>query len=279
MTVSVVTDSAAAVPAELLNELAIQSVPAWISIGGRQITETETTGQEVLDRWEEGVSTSTPTPEDFSRIYSRSNSDEILVVTVSSSLTGVFQSATIAAQDHGKTVRVVDSRTAVGAQALIVLSAARAAARGLTLQAVAAEAEMVKRATTLVATLEDLSHLVRSGRVPGVARWAGRSLKIHPIVELGEGKARVVRPALSRSAAIERIIARAMRSRRSSDSRIHVASFHSLDPEAAVKIEAGVTSEIEPAESLVCEFGPAMMVHAGAGVAGLAWWWENPGDG
>lgn len=276
MTVSVITDSAATLPADLASEWGVTCVSVWMVIGGRHVRDTEVTSQEVLERWDEGVSTSVPTPHDFAEVFDSRRSDEgMLVLTVSSALTGINQSAEIAARDFDGVVKVMDTGTGVGAEALIVLAAARAAEAGLSLEEVEAEAERVRRETVLVATLGDLSHLVRSGRVPGIARWTGRQLHLNPIVELGAGRVRPLRPAFDRDSALERIVARVRRNRPESGGALHVTAFHSLDPEPADRMLKQVVAETEPAEAFVGEFGPAMVSHAGPGVVGMSWWWEG----
>lgn len=278
MTVSIVTDSAATLPEDLAAERGVTRVPVWLVVGGEQVRETQLTGQQVLDRWDEGISTSAPTPEDFAEVIEdRMTPDGVLVLTVSSALTGINQSAQIAARDVDGPVRVMDTGTGVGAEALIVLAAARSAAGGASLEEVEAEAQRVARETLLVATLGDLSHLVRSGRVPGIARWAGRQLNLNPIVELGAGKVRPLRPAFNRDTALERIVARIKRNQPDDGASLHVVAFHSMDPEPAEHMLKQVTSTIEPGEAFVGEFGPAMVTHAGPGVVGMSWWWERDG--
>ena len=66
--------------------------------------------------------------------------------------------------------------------------------------------EVIER-VRLVATIPSLDHLVRSGRVPGIAGWAGTTLGINPLFEFRGGAVRRLRPALSREAALDRIVA------------------------------------------------------------------------
>jgi fatty acid-binding protein DegV len=100
-------------------------------------------------------------------------------------------------------------------------------------------------------------------------------LKLNPLVELGAGKVRPLRPAFNRGAALERMIARLRRNRPDGEALLNVSAFHSLDPEPAVHLLKRITAETRVGESLICEFGPAMVSHAGPGVVGVAWWWEG----
>jgi DegV family protein with EDD domain len=171
-------------------------------------------------------------------------------------------------------VRVLDSATAGGAEALVVLAAARAASSGASLAEVEAHARSVAREVRLVASVPNLDHLVRSGRVPGVAGWAGRRLGINPLFEFRGGRVKRLRPALSREAALERMVSMVTRGERSG-ARLHLGALHALAPETATELFDRVAG-LDPTEAFVGEFGPVMVVHTGPGLAGLAWWWEPP---
>ena len=89
----------------------------------------------------------------------------------------------------------------------------------------------IRASVRLVATLSSLDHLVRSGRVPGVAGWAGRRLGINPLFEFRGGKVLRLRPALSQEGALDRIVAMVRRSRpdeAGAEPRLHVAALHAL---------------------------------------------------
>src|SRR2546423_3506987 len=182
MTVAIVTDSAAALPAELVTRHRITVVPMWLTIGGESVREGERPLTELLG--DERVSTSGPAPGEFEEaMESRLGDDGVLVLTIAASMSGTHESATIAAGQLGDRVRVVDTATAAGAEALVVLAAAAAAERGASLEEVEAEAKDVVERVQLGAALPHLDHPVRSGRVPGIAGWAGRRLRINPLFE------------------------------------------------------------------------------------------------
>jgi DegV family protein with EDD domain len=277
MTVAIVTDSAAALPPELAARHGIVVVPMWLTIRGEPELEGERPLEELVR--EEQVTTSAPTPGEFEGAIKDSlrSHDAALVLTIASSMSATYQSAIVAAQSVGGEVRVVDTANAGGAEALVVLAAAEASARGSSLDEVEERASAVIERVRLVATLSSLDHLVRSGRVPGVAGWAGRRLGINPLFEFRGGKVLRLRPALSQEAALDRIVAMVRRSRpdeAGAEPRLHVAALHALSVETAEALRVRV-HEFAPATEFVGEFGPVMVVHTGAGLAGLAWWWES----
>jgi DegV family protein with EDD domain len=172
--------------------------------------------------------------------------------------------------DGGPDVAVLDTGTAAGAQGLVVLAAARAAAEGADQHEVVATAEHVAGRVRLAASVADLERLARSGRVPDAARWIGGRLGVRPLFEFRDGRARPLRPAFSAEAALDRIVQRCAAG---AGARLHVTVLHALNPDAAAILAERVQA-LEPVLFLVGPFSPVMVAHTGRGLAGLAWWWE-----
>lgn len=277
MAVSIVTDSAASLPPEVAAEADITVVPMSLTIGGRGYRDGEVDLEEVLRRFDEGVTTSGPSPgQILEAIEERTGPDGTLVLTVAATMSSTHDAALVAAGLCSGDVRVLDTATAAGAQGLVVLAAAERARAGGTLDDVEAVARHAARRVRLVAALPSLEWLVRSGHVPGVAAWAGRSLGLHPLLEFRGGRVRPLRPALSDGAAVHRVLDAWRRSRPEAGG-LRVAALHALAPRRAAELLEAVRAEFEPATAIVGAFGPVMVVHTGPGLFGLAWWWEEPG--
>ena len=278
MSVAVVTDSAAALPSGIANDRSIEVVPMWLTIDGTAVREGEIRLDELLTHSD--VKTSGPSPGEFEAAVTaqlRRGHDGVVVLTVASAMSSTYEAATIGAQAAGGPVQVVDTKTAAGAQALVVLAAAKTAAAGGSLDAVVGTALNAIPQMRLVATVPTLEHLVRSGRVPNVAGWAGRRLGIAPLFEFRDGRARPLRPALGTAAAHDRILAR-WRRERIPGARLHVAALHAEAEHEAVSLLDRVRDEVEPTTSFVGQFGTVMVAHTGPGVVGLAWRWEPVGS-
>ncbi|MGH9025623.1 MAG: DegV family protein [Acidimicrobiia bacterium] len=277
MPVAIVTDSAAALPRDLVAAPDISVVPMWLTVGDESVREGERDLGELLG--DERVSTAAPAPGEFgAAIRNKTGSDGVLVLTIAASMSGTHNAAALAAEDVGGPVRVVDTRTAAGAEALVVLAAAAAAQAGGDLDTVEREAQRVIDRVRLVATVPTLDHLVRSGRVPGIAGWAGRRLNINPMFEFRGSKVHRLRPAIGQPAALDRIIGRFRRSI-VDGARLHVTAQHALAADEARELLRRVEEEVAPATAFVGEFGSVMVVHTGPGLVGLAWWWEEPEPG
>jgi DegV family protein with EDD domain len=273
MTVAVITDSAASLPAELVHGLGITVVPLRLDIGGQDLADGALPLDEVLARLDEGITTSAPSPGAWAEAFEAIDGS-VVALTVSSTMSASNQSAVVAARLVDTDVRVVDTRTAAGAQGLVALAAAAAARDGASVDEVEAAARKVADQVHLVATIDDLSHLVRSGRVPSIAGWAGRQLKVNPLFEFRGGEAHPLRPAIGRRGALSRLVDLCRSSRPTPGARLHVAAIHAAEPDDAEAVLEGLGA-LEPVERVTAAFSPVMLVHTGPGLVGLAWWWEE----
>ncbi|MHB1911561.1 MAG: DegV family protein [Acidimicrobiales bacterium] len=276
MTVAVVTDSASALPAEVAAAQDIGIVPMGLAIGGLPVVESALDTEEMIARFDEGITTSGPPPGDFAKAVERAQTgDGVVVITLAGELSGTYRSALLGAHEAGGPVEVVDSQTAAGAEALVVLAAARAARAGRSLAEVAAAARRAAAEVSLVGSLSTLEYLVKGGHIPAAAGWAADRLHVRPVIELRQGKVRPLRPALGDEAARERLLTHWRRSR-VEGADLHVIAMHSLDASDAAELLAAVEAEVQPVESFLSGFGTALVAHTGPSLVGLAWHWVVP---
>ena len=280
MNVAVITDSAASLSTDLAAKHRVTVVPLHLMVGGQVVTNGDLSLAEVVERWDEGITTAAPSPGEFVDAVARSGADEAVVLTVASRVSGVWNAARLASATAGVPMSVVDTETAAGAQALVVLAAAHAAASGASRPDVEVAARDAIEGVRLLAVVDGLDYLVRSGRVPGAAGWAGRMLGLQPLFEFRRGSARRLRPATSREAALARILTHWRRSRTQAvpGGRLHVAGLHAAaetDAEVLVKRVKDELAPDAPVTELILEFSPVMVAHTGPGLVGLAWWWQS----
>ncbi|MDQ6839093.1 MAG: DegV family protein [Actinomycetota bacterium] len=281
LTVGVVTDSAASLPADVAAGHKVTVVAMGLTLGGSSVHDGDLELEEVVARAGEGLTTSGPAPGEFAEaIAAADTGDGVVVLTISEKMSGTNGSARLAAKlEEDRVIRVVDTGTAAGAEGLVVLAAADRAATGANIDDVVSAAEVAAEKVRLVATLPTLEHLARGGRVPGAAAWAGHRLDLNPLFEFKGGHVRPLRPVRGQRAAQERIVA-LFAHRLQPEAALHVAALHALDPGGAEHVLDLVRSHVEPASAFVGSFSPVMVAHTGPGLVGLAWWWEErSGDG
>lgn len=278
MTVAVVVDSAASLPAELIEQHRIVVVPMTVVIDGEPRSDASVSLDELLVQLPAGrVTTSGPAPGDFATgiAAARRHADQVLVLTVSAEMSSTFATAVLVSKPEGVSVRVLDTRTAAGGEGLVALAAARRALAGAGLDDVEATARAVIERVRLVATLDDLDHLARSGRVPNLARRATSALHVKPLFEFRDGTAHALTPAHGEHAARRRIVERCLADRPAEhQARLHLAALDAQATGRAQLLLDAVLAEVADADWFIGSFGPVMLAHVGPGVSGLAWWWE-----
>jgi DegV family protein with EDD domain len=195
MAVRIVTDSIADLPAHIVEELGITVVPLIISFEGREYCDgVDLSAAELYERLKTSPAmpkTSIPPPSAFLQAYEKlaAETGEILVITLSSRLSGTYEAARQCADGFRNRVRieVLDSRTATLAEGFVVLKAARAARAGASLSQVIRAAQEAIPRTALLASFDTLKYLQRGGRIGAAKVLLGSLLQINPLITLRDG--------------------------------------------------------------------------------------------
>lgn len=194
MNIALVTDSTSDIPAELARKHNITIVPNVIIIDGKSIEDDETfSRQEFYDRLPSLKSfptTSTASAGRYQEVYAnlfKQGYDNILSIHASRFLSGIYNTASTAAQAFAGRVHVIDSQQVSLGLGFQVLEAAEALSRHATKEAVIAILDSMRQKIRLVAMLDTLEYLRRSGRVSWARASLGTLLNIKPFVEIKDG--------------------------------------------------------------------------------------------
>ena len=114
--------------------------------------------------------------------------DEVVIVTLSSKLSGTNQSALAAAAEAKGVVRVVDSLNVCVGERVLVEYALRLVARGLGAVEIADELAHVRERVRVVGLLDTLEYLRRGGRISAAAGAVGELLSIKPVIAIEDGE-------------------------------------------------------------------------------------------
>jgi fatty acid kinase fatty acid binding subunit len=271
--VRIVTDSAANLPADVVDELGIVMVPLHLTMGDRMFRDgVDIRMQEFYERLQGGpdpASTSAPSPGDFLEAFaSVPHGEEIVCVTVASAVSATFQSATTAAAEFAGPVEVVDSTNASLAEGFVAIEAARTALAGAPLGDVAARARDVARRTRIFATVDTFEYLKRSGRVRRAQAYAATMLNIKPVFRFAAGEADGIARPRTRSRALERVVQETVGE--AAGRPIHLGAFHALAEADAKEVVRRVETEGDVVETFVVEATPVMGAHTGPGLVGTA---------
>jgi fatty acid kinase fatty acid binding subunit len=218
------------------------------------------------------ATTSTPTPADFLDAFLATGEREIVCVTVAASMSASNQEARAATKKFGGRVEVVDSLSASMAQGFVVLEAARRAATGADLGAVAAWARAVSDRTRLFAAVDTFEYLRRSGRVRALQAYAATMLDIKPVFAFRGGLAAAVARPRTRGRALARVVEETVREGR--DRPVHLAVLHAGADREASDLLASIEGRMELLERFVVEVTPVIGAHTGPGLVGTAFFAE-----
>jgi DegV family protein with EDD domain len=221
---------------------------------------------------EELPTTSQPTPADFRAAYEGlAEYKRVLSLHISAKLSGTSASASSAASDTNGRVRVIDTRSASAAIALLALAIQRRLERGTTDEEVDELVARFKRESGLVFTLDTLEYLARGGRIGRAAGWAGQLLHIKPILAIDDGEVVPLKRVRGNRKAVQEF-ANVFEAGTRDEPSLRVGIAHAEAPERAEALKKLVRDVRPQAEiEVVTTLGPVVGTHAGPGTVGLFW--------
>ena len=191
MKVRIISDSTADLVKEVKEKLHI--VPLTVHFGNEEYIDGVTIDHhgfyEKLVETDVHPTTSQAIPKDFEKEFRKVQEagDSAVVITVSSEFSGTYQSAVIAAEDY-ENIYVVDSGSVAIGAGILAEYALKLQGEGLDAPAIAARLEEVKSRIVIVALVNTLEYLKRSGRVSKSIALAGTVLNIKPVLAVEQGK-------------------------------------------------------------------------------------------
>ena len=195
MAVRIITDSTVDIADKYRNLFTV--VPLTVSFGEKDYIDGVTLNKQEfyqkLVSSPELPKTSQAAPAAFAEVFRKlkEKGEEAVVITVSSRLSGTYQSACIAAEDF-ENVRVVDSMNVSIASGILAEYALRCASEGMGLDELARHLSKKRDEIGLVAMVDTLEYLKKGGRISGAAAFAGGVLGIKPVVTTRNGELAVL---------------------------------------------------------------------------------------
>lgn len=269
--VRIVTDSAADLPADLVDELGIVVVPLEVRLGDTDAVTTSALSP--AEFWELTASTgaiaqtAAPAPGAFGEAFAgaaRDGASAVVCVTLSAKLSATYQAAVAGAQLAGIPVAVVDSTTVTMGEGFVVLDAAAAAAGGDDLETVRAAAQTSIATVRVLGALGGLDALRRGGRIGGAQAFFGSLLAVKPIVEVRDGVVVGESRQRTRARSLRYLVDKAVSA--GPLRRVAVAHGAAADLDEFV---AMLDAALPGVDVLVTYIGPVIGAHAGPGTIGL----------
>ena len=132
--------------------------------------------------------TSQATPAAFAEYLESvaSAGDSAVVITLSSKLSGTYQSAVLAAEDYPN-IYVVDSQSVAIGTGVLAQYAVELAQQGMGAEEIAQVLTQQREKVCVVALLDTLEYLKKGGRISKTVAFAGGMLNIKPVVTVQDG--------------------------------------------------------------------------------------------
>ncbi|HAF49290.1 MAG TPA: DegV family protein [Anaerolineaceae bacterium] len=276
--VAIVTDSTAYLPEDLVSSHNITVVPLLVIWGDEILRDNiDISPNQFYERLADAKnmpSTSQAAITDFAEVFKKLHNEgyEILTIVMSAALSGTLDSAIQAKKLVPEArIELVDSRFTSIPLAYMVLSAARAAKRGATLEKCKEIAESIRENTQLFFAVDTLEFLHRGGRIGGASRFLGTALDLKPILYLQGGKIEALERVRTSKRAHQRLIEllETSVSGRSPINMIGIAS--AAAEEAASKLLMQIERDFDPQEVLLANISPVIGTHTGPGTVGVAY--------
>lgn len=195
MNVRIIIDSSVDIADRFRQDVKI--VPLTIHFGEEELIDGLTIDKqrfyERLVECDELPRTSQANPTAFQKVFEEVTQagEEAVVITLSSELSGTFQSACLAVQDYDN-IYVVDSKNAAIGSGILTEYAIACAKKSMSAREIAEELERKKEDVCLIALLDTLEYLKRGGRISRTVAFAGGVLNIKPVVTIQDGKVEVI---------------------------------------------------------------------------------------
>ena len=288
MSVAIVTDSTASLPAEVARARGIQVVPLQVVIGAMSYDEALTPGADEdgsdgatpelvaksLREWTP-VSTSRPTPAamlDAYRAAAAGGATAIVSVHLSAEISGTYESAQLAARHSPVPVLPVDSRQVGMATGFAVLAAADAADGGADAAEAAHAARTRAASTTSLFYVDTLEYLRRGGRVGAAAALLGSALSVKPILRIDDGKVGPFERVRTSGKALARLEELAVEA--AGSAQVDVAVAHLASPERAEqladRLRQRLADGLADRDVWLGEVGAVLGAHVGPGMVAVA---------
>ena len=287
--VAIMTDSVGFMTQEMANEHNIRLVPLYVTIEGKSYPENEIDlawFYEQMPKWKEEdrlpPTSSIPIGVFLETYRELSQKVEAILhighsVKLGMSLNAALQAKRMAEDELPQTaIEVVDSGTACGAEMLVVLEAARAAAAGKSFSEVVEVANKMVKKVNEISLFDDLSLLAKGGRIHKARPWAGSKITNTAVLEMTAatgGEHRPLARCKTKGQTLKTLFD--IVKQRSGGKKLHVAIDHADALAEAEELKQKTLSRFQCAEVFINQILPLVTTHTGVGTRVFSWWAED----
>lgn len=196
--IRIIIDSACDMPKSKADELQLDYLPLKTIFGEEEFLDgIDITHEEFYKKLENSTvnpTTSQISPADYEDVYEdvKKCGDTAIVITLSSKLSGTYQSANIAREGYEDCIYIVDSENVTLGEQVLILYACRLRDMGFSAPEIVAALDDKKKDIRVFAVLDTLEYLQRGGRISKTAAVAGNLLSIKPVISIVDGEVSLI---------------------------------------------------------------------------------------
>ena len=198
MAIKILTDSGSDINQIEATKMGIHLIPIPITFGETEYLDgvnlMPTEFYDKLENSEDLPVTSQITPYKYEEVFEEltKNGDQLIVITLSSKISGTYRNAFTTAENFKGKVFVIDSLNACAGQRLVTQYALRLAQEGLSAEEIVEKVEKAKTRVRLVAMIDTLKYLKKGGRISAAAAAIGGLVNLKPMISVIDGEVKVV---------------------------------------------------------------------------------------
>jgi DegV family protein with EDD domain len=269
--IEVIADSTCDIPQALIDHYNIKIVPHYVLWGEKQYRDrVDIQPQEFYRNLKNNSirpTTSQATTQDFLKKYEDAileGAKELIVLTVSSAMSGAYQMALNAAKLVKIPVHVIDSKGPTMTLGWQTLAAARECESKKDISIILNSVDAVRRKLVQVVGMETMEYLQTGGRIGDAARWIGAKLQIKPVVSINHETGRVEPVGMARThKGMVDLLYQKFIDQLKGEGKLHVAILHGDAVEEAEKLADRIHNEFDLAELLINITGPVLGINTG----------------
>jgi len=276
--IQVVTDSTAYVPARLVSTYNILVVPLKVQFGQESFAETGAFNhQQLFERLaidSDWPTSSQPAVGEFKQTYrhilDETPDAEILVITVSSKLSGTYNAALNAARQMSQAnITVFDSLSAAMGSGLLVITAAEMAGQHRSLTDILYRLAQMRREIRIVLMVDNLTYLKQGGRIGTASAFIGTLLDTKPILTIVAGQIKIIDRVRTKKKALNRLWQLLGQELGHPRQPVQAGVMHAAAPMEMNTLTRMLQDHFNITRLFTAEFGPVISIHLGPGALGV----------
>jgi DegV family protein with EDD domain len=281
--IGIITDSTCDVPENLLEQFGIIVIPQIVIWGEQQLRDRiDLQPKEFYERLatdQVRPLSSLPSIGDIQSAFQEAidrGSSQLIVLTVSSAMSGTYGLVQTAASSLSIPVSMVDAKGPSMSLGWQVLAVAQARDSGADLASILDRVSKVRGKLAQFVAMDSLEYLQRGGRIGGAVKWVGSFLRVKPLVSINHKTGLVEPVSIARThKTLVELLYNKFFERVKGGKNLHIAVLHGTVADEALELAERIRAEFKPLELLVNMTGPVLGINTGPGAMALCGYSED----